>query len=216
MNPTTVTQPFASAPPVPNFTDNGFWTPQTAMHLGIREWVMNCPEEPVSAISVDANPSLDKIFNERWPGIRIRVAAPPEHDIQCLSQIPSNLYDLGYSNQVLEHVPKPWLAGAELVRILRPGGIGIHTTCAYNPRHGPPAFNDYYRFLPDGLAELFDGVDVLVKTGWGNRQVIQCNLTIDEGAEVSRSARRFHPDIAQPNDPNYPWVTWIIFRKKVL
>jgi SAM-dependent methyltransferase len=215
MNATATAQPVDNVKPRLGFTDNGYWTPQTAMLESIREWALGCAEEPVSAISVDVNPTLDQIVNERWPGIRIQRAVPPEHDIQRLHQIPSDRFDLGYSNQVLEHVPKPWLAGAELVRILRPGGIGIHTTCAYNPRHGLPAFNDYYRFLPDGLAELFDGVEVLVKTGWGNRQVIQCNLTIDEGAGVSRSARRFHPDLAMPNDPNYPWVTWIIFRKLV-
>jgi SAM-dependent methyltransferase len=204
MNATANALPVDNVKPRLGFTDNGYWTPQTAMLESIREWVLGCAEEPVSAISVDINPTLDQIVNERWPGIRIQRAEPPEHDIQRLHQIPSDRFDLGYSNQVLEHVPKPWLAGAELVRILRPGGIGIHTTCAYNPRHGLPAFNDYYRFLPDGLAELFDGVEVLVKTGWGNRQVIQCNLTIDEGAGVSRSARRFHPDLATPNDPNYP------------
>jgi len=212
--------PLSAPPPgianaAPDFTDGGFWTPQTAMLQGIRQWVTGCAEEPLAALSVDSNPTLDQIVTERWPGLRIQRALPPEHDIQCLSQIPSDRFDLGYSNQVLEHVPHPWLAGAELLRILRPGGIGIHTTCAYNPRHGAPAFNDYYRFLPDGLAALFGGAEILVKAGWGNRQVIQCNLTVDEGRGVGRASRRFYPDLASPNDPNYPWVTWIIFRKPV-
>ena len=216
MNSTINAQPQGHAKPSRDFTDNGYWTPQTAMLQSIRQWILDCADEPVSAISIDTNPTLDLIVNERWPGLRIQQAVPPEHDIQRLVKIPGNRFDLCYSNQVLEHVPKPWLAGEELIRILRPGGIGIHTTCAYNPRHGPPAFNDYYRFLPDGLAELFDGAEILVKTGWGNRQVIQCNLTIDEGSEVRRSARRFHPDLAMPNDPNYPWVTWVIYRKPVV
>jgi SAM-dependent methyltransferase len=216
MNPANNTPPAEYVKKGQDFTDNGYWTPQTAMLHSIREWVLGCADEPVSAISIDNNPTLDQIVTERWPGLRIQKAVPPEHDIQRLTRIPSDRFDLGYSNQVLEHVPKPWLAAEELIRILRPGGLGIHTTCAYNPRHGPPAFNDYYRFLPDGLAELFDGAEVMVKAGWGNRQVIQCNLTIDEGKGVSRAARRFHPELATPNDPNYPWVTWIIFRKPLM
>ena len=182
------------------------------MLQSIREWVLNCAEEPVSAVSIDDNPTLDQIFNERWPGLRLERAVPPEHDIQRLVKIPSDGCDLCYSNQVLEHVPKPWLAGEELVRILRPGGLGIHTTCAYNPRHGPPAFNDYYRFLPDGLAELFDGVTVLVKGGWGNREALIHNLTTNDG-HGALGGRRFHPLVGQRNEELHPWVTWIIFRK---
>jgi hypothetical protein len=75
-----------------------------------------------------------------------------------------------------------------------------------------PAFNDYYRFLPDGLEALFDGVEVLVKSGWGNRHVLAYNLTMDDG-HGGLGGRRFHPKLAVENDPNHPWVTWIIFRK---
>lgn len=204
------------APEAAEFTDKGYWTPQTVMLQQVRDSVISIRGfEAATGLSIDDNPTLDQIVLRRWPGLRIRRAVYPALDCQRLASIPHNAFDVVYSHQVLEHVPKPWLAGGELVRVLKHGGIGIHTTCAYNPRHGPPAFNDYYRFLPDGLAELFDGVDVLVKTGWGNRQVIQCSLTIDEGAGVSRAARRFHPDLAAPNDPNYPWVTWIIFRRRI-
>jgi len=49
-----------------------------------------------------------------------------------------------------------------------------------------------------------------------NRQVIQGNLTSDEGSGVNRVARRFHPGAAAPNDPDSPGVTRIIFRKPVV
>jgi len=158
-------------------------------------------------------PDLDAMARVRWPDIRIQEARYPKHDAQRLTAFTDGQFDLVYSHQVLEHIPKPWLAGAELVRVLKSGGIGIHTTCAYNPRHGLPAFNDYYRFLPDGLAELFDGVEVLVKAGWGNRQALLYNLAIDDG-HGGLGGRRFHPKLAEQNDPNHPWVTWIIFRKR--
>jgi SAM-dependent methyltransferase len=194
------------------FTDGQFWTPQTVMLQSIHDWIAASPDSPVNALSIDKNPGLDLMVRQRWPQIQIQEASFPEHDAQHLSAFSDNQFDLVYSHQVLEHVPKPWLAGAEMVRVLRVGGIGLHTTCAYNPRHGLPDFNDYYRFLPDGLAELFDHVDVVVKTGWGNRQALLYNLAMDDGHGVL-GGRRFHPNLGRDNDPDHPWVTWIIFRK---
>lgn len=115
--------------------------------------------------AVGNSPTLDPILMERWPEITIERAVYSEHDPQNLLCFADNFYDLVYSHQVLKHVPKPWMAAKEMVRILKGGGIGIHTSCAFNPRHGVPKFNDYYRFLPDGLAELFDGVRIVVKEG---------------------------------------------------
>jgi SAM-dependent methyltransferase len=195
------------------FTDGQFWTPQTVMMRVVQQWVLQSRDSPRTALSIDHNPDLDAMARLRWPDIRIQEARYPKHDAQRLTAFVDGQFDLVYSHQVLEHIPKPWLAGAELVRVLKPGGIGIHTTCAYNPRHGLPAFNDYYRFLPDGLAELFDGVEVLVKAGWGNRQALLYNLAIDDG-HGGLGGRRFHPKLAEQNDPNHPWVTWIIFRKR--
>jgi len=195
------------------FTDGQFWTPQTVMMRAVAQWILQSRESPKTALSIDHNPDLDALARLRWPDIQIQEARYPKHDAQRLTAFADGQFDLVYSHQVLEHIPKPWLAGAELVRVLRPGGIGIHTTCAYNPRHGLPAFNDYYRFLPDGLAELFDGVEVLVKAGWGNRQALLYNLSMDDG-HGGLGGRRFHPKLAEQNDPNHPWVTWIIFRKR--
>jgi SAM-dependent methyltransferase len=195
------------------FTDGSFWTPQTQMLRAIDRWVKECKGfEPISALSIDSNPTLDEILLGRWAGLKIARAVYPEMDCQRLTHLADETFDLVYSHQVLEHVPKPWLAGRELVRVLKPGGIGVHTSCAYNPRHGPPAFNDYYRFLPDGLAELFDGVEVLVKDGWGNREAILYNAGINDG-HGGLGGRRFHPTIGKRNDPDHPWVTWIILRK---
>jgi len=195
------------------FTDGQFWTPQTVMMRAVQQWVLQSRDSPQCALSIDHNPDLDAMARVRWPDIRIQEARYPKHDAQRLTAFTDSQSDLVYSHQVLEHIPKPWLAGAELVRVLKPGGIGIHTTCAYNPRHGPPAFNDYYRFLPDGLAELFDGVELIVKAGWGNRQALLYNLAVDDG-HGGLGGRRFHPKVAEQNDPNHPWVTWIIFRKR--
>ena len=146
------------------------------------------------------------------PGLEVSRAIWPQIDVQNLNMYNDNSFDLVYSHQVLEHIPKPWIAAKEIVRVLKPNGLGVHTTCAFNPRHGPPAFNDYYRFLPDGLEQLFDGVETLNKSEWGNRDALIYNLAIDDGfGELG--GRRFNKTVGSKSDGLYPWVTWIIFRK---
>jgi SAM-dependent methyltransferase len=195
------------------FLDDGFWTPQTSMLRAVRDWVLGSPDEPVrSALSIDENPTLREILTRRWPGLTVTDAVYPAVDAQDLSGFADGSFDLTFSHQVLEHLPRPWVAATELVRVTRPGGLGIHTTCASNPRHGPPDFNDYYRFLPDGLAALFDGVEVIVKAGWGNRQALAYNFAIDDG-HGDLGGRRFHRTLGEANEENFPWHTWIIFRK---
>ena len=194
------------------FTDNGFWTPQTCMLQKIREHVQRLQAHPELALSIDHNPTLDEICLEKWPDLAVTRVSYPKDDVQNLYRIPTGSYDIVYSNQVLEHVPKPWLAGKELVRVLKPGGIGIHTSCAFNPRHGQPAFNDYYRFLPNGLAELFEGIDIITKDEWGNRQAILYNVAIDDG-HGALGGRRFIKALGEHSDGLYPWHTWIIFQR---
>ena len=57
----------------------------------------------------------------------------PEHNILCLN-FASDYFDFVLSDQVLEHVEgNPEQAIDECFRVLRPGGIAVHTTCFVNP-----------------------------------------------------------------------------------
>ena len=194
------------------YTENGNWTPQTAMLRSIRDTVLNIDGAPINALSVDNNPEIEKMLLRKWPMLDITKTQWPEYDAQNLHQFKDETFDIVFSHQVLEHIPKPWLAASEMNRVLKKGGIGIHSSCAYNPRHGYPAFKDYYRFLPDGLAELFEGVNIWVKEGWGSKEAIIYNLTIDDG-HGQLGGRRFVEALGQKNDENYPWHTWVIFQK---
>ena len=203
----------SDAPSDTEFLDGGLWTPQTVMLRTLRDWLASCPDEGIGrALSIDVNPTLTDLVHRRWADATVTEASYPEHDAQDLSAFGDGAFDLTYSHQVLEHIRKPWLAASELVRVTRPGGLGIHTTCASNPRHGPPAFREYSRFLPDGLEALFDGVEVLTVAGWGNRQALAYNHAIDDG-HGDLGGRRFHRALGEPNEENFPWHTWIIFRK---
>lgn len=56
--------------------------------------------------------------------------------------------------EVLEHLPEPALALAELHRLLKPGGLLIVTTPMIYNRHGSP--RDFFRFTPEGLCYLLE------------------------------------------------------------
>lgn len=63
-------------------------------------------------------------------------------------------FDVVYSNNVFEHLRKPWLAARNIVGMLRPGGICITITPFSLRYHESPA--DYFRYTHTGLSSLFE------------------------------------------------------------
>ncbi len=61
-------------------------------------------------------------------------------------------FDLVFSSQVLEHVPRPDPVLAESARVLRAGGALVMSVPFYWPLHEEP--HDYGRFTPHGLRRL--------------------------------------------------------------
>lgn len=80
-------------------------------------------------------------------------------DITCCPQIPDDSYDVIISCDVFEHIDRPWLAAAEIARILRPGGIVLTRTVWAWRNHPCPI--DYWRFSPQCLDFLFDSLECL-------------------------------------------------------
>ncbi len=83
--------------------------------------------------------------------------------IQCdaTKRIPirSGTVDFVYSNNCFEHIDKPWLAASEIVRILKPGGR-LFVSAPWAWRYHPVPI-DYWRFSPQALASLFEGLETL-------------------------------------------------------
>lgn len=136
----------------------------------------------------------------------------PEHNVLSLG-FPDSSFDYVLSDQVLEHVEgDPYRAISECHRILRPGGIAVHTTCFINPVHGAP--RDFWRFTPDALALLHHGWSQIIEAGgWGNFQVWS---VIQDGMRYTGVPHaKWHPlhKIAVDNDPLWPIVTWVAARK---
>ena len=59
---------------------------------------------------------------------------------------------------VLEHLKRPWVAAAELRRVLKPGGDLYVAVPFLQPLHGYP--NHFFNMTGAGLASLFEGFDV--------------------------------------------------------
>lgn len=128
----------------------------------------------------------------------------PEIDIQALPFSDAS-FDAVVADQVLEHVRNPFKAINESTRVLRPGGMLIYTTCFLNPVHCYPI--DWWRFSPDALRGMVDGLEVIDCGGWGNRSAL---LFVFMG--LRNHLIPLHPDhplhrIAVHNDPEYPITT---------
>lgn len=118
-------------------------------------------------------------------------------------------FDFVISDQVLEHVKGPLSdVASELMRVLKPGGRFIHTTCLINQIHGAPS--DYWRFTPTGLEAMFAPYSSeVVADGWGNRLA----------GEVMDAGFRFRPvpdepenpihQLATQNEPDWPISVWV-------
>jgi SAM-dependent methyltransferase len=57
----------------------------------------------------------------------------------------------------LEHLPDPWAAAREIVRITKPGAIVYVDAPFMQGYHADP--HDYWRFTQDGLRQLFSGLE---------------------------------------------------------
>lgn len=132
----------------------------------------------------------------------------PAHDLRH-SYFPDDSWDYVVCDQILEHVcGNPQIVIDETRRILKPGGIAIHTTCLLQELHQLPY--DYWRFTPNGLAYLCRNFSRIVAVGgWGNRLAHLAFRYFDVPEAT------WHPlhKIATYNSPEAPITTWIVAQK---
>lgn len=71
-----------------------------------------------------------------------------------------NSFDTVVSNQMIEHVFRPWEVAREMIRVVKPGGHVVITAPFTAGEHRDP--NDLFRYTAQGLSSLFEGDDTEV------------------------------------------------------
>ncbi len=102
-------------------------------------------------------------------------------DIQALT-LPSDSVDGIVCTEVLEHVPDPFAAVAELHCVLKPGGLLLVTSPFAWPWHGTEDYHDYWRFTHQGWR--------LLLRHFSEVKIKACVWT-EEGLALLDIARRF-------------------------
>lgn len=131
----------------------------------------------------------------------------PDFDL-CAPLELEQRFDVVICEQVLEHVPDPWAAAANLRELTTPGGWVIVSTPFLIKVHELLLFgmHDYWRFTPRGLQTLLEaaGLEVDSIGSWGNRLSVAGNL--------SRWAayRPWHP---LRNEADVPVQVWAFARR---
>jgi len=140
-------------------------------------------------------------------------ASYPEHSMFELPFDDAS-FDAVVSDQVLEHLEgDPQDAVDEAFRVMKPGGLALHTTCFMNPMHACP--NDFWRFTPQALELLASKHgEVIEAAGWGNPYVWLYSAIGLRFMPIPHA--RWHPGhwIATKNDPEWPIATWVLTRKR--
>jgi len=168
----------------------------------------------LSVLSVSNSKYLASLIGGQ-PSLEFAEANYPEANILDLP-FEADRFDVVVSDQVLEHVVgDPQRAIDESRRVLKPGGLALHTTCLINPIHtaeSVPA--DLWRFTPQGLRWLCRDFSRIVDVGgWGSRYVwIMAALGL---RYVPIPHARWHPlhRIAAINDALWPVSTWVAAEK---
>ena len=81
-------------------------------------------------------------------------------DLQDMPEVETASMDTVLCTQVLEHVPRPWQAVAEIARVLAPGGHLILSVPHLSAIHEAPG--DFYRYTRYGLDSLLVGAGLEV------------------------------------------------------
>lgn len=135
----------------------------------------------------------------------------PDHDIMDMNKIPDNSVDVFYSEMILEHIDNPQKAIDETYRILKPGGIGIHTTVFMMPYHPSP--KDLYRFSPKLLEQMHKDYSKVYAGGNGNWRSLFALLMRLTRFPVKYPNGNLMSALIKGNNPKYMITTWVVAQK---
>lgn len=101
-----------------------------------------------------------------------------------------NMFDNVLSEQVLEHVRKPWLCTDEFWRVLKPGGRVIIVVPAVVEEHRYPM--DNWRVLIDGMYVLLEGFTNVSVGSYGDGELLKYFMENPTETTSTRALRIAH------------------------
>jgi 2-polyprenyl-3-methyl-5-hydroxy-6-metoxy-1,4-benzoquinol methylase len=157
-------------------------TEDPTFHDAFVQEAPKAPDGPVLAIGLRSSNAerleqIHKLFGNRevvsldiheGPGVNV---VGDVHNLHA--QFPEKKFAIVYSEYLLEHLAMPWVAAAEMLRVLKPGGLLAHVVPWVWPTHAQP--NDFFRFSAEGLQTLFSseiGCSTIRSGGSGFARVI--------------------------------------------
>ena len=175
--------------------------------------ITKCFKTPISGKILGISGIEDIKFIIDQKNSEITLVDYPQVDMQ---RLPFNdeTFDYVISDQVIEHLENPFKAINESNRVLKRGGIAIHTTCFLNYYH--PAPNDFWRFSPECLKFICKEFSQIIQCeGFGNKFAAMLCLISDRlrAMEIPDNYLSIRHLLATYNDIKYPITTWIIAQK---
>ncbi len=167
------------------------------MNEEVDRWISDLGVTSLSAVEVSGRERA------HHPWASFTTLDYPEFDLCDPALVVVDRYDVVICEQVLEHVPDPWLALQNLRALVEPGGHVIITTPFLIRVHAGPG--DYWRFTEDGLRIMAErsGLEVVTSGAWGNRRCVRANL--------HRWAKK-RPWSTLRNQAKFPVAVWVIGR----
>ena len=177
------------------------------MYKSIEKIVGKLSPEGIGLTISDWRPIISTLM----PKVKFYNLRHPEFDIQDLTGIPDNSVDVFYSEMILEHIENPQAAIDESYRILKPGGIAIHTTVFIMPYHPCPV--DLHRFSPEQLKIMHNKYSEVYPGGYGNWRSMLVLLLRITRFPVKYPNGNILSWLLRGNNPKYMLTTYVVARK---
>lgn len=156
----------------------GKWPPATPARKYISEF-LSTYERAVWGRCLEFSPPIYRERFEKMPSVvsydvwdiqsgkDVTIVA----DLQDASEVPDNTFDTIICTHVLCCIPRPWLAVAEMHRLLSPGGLVLCTNPVLLQKYAPHP-KDYWRFTKDSMELLFSAFSTIKVHSYGNAATV--------------------------------------------